>query len=63
MDGEKLATQKLDNNRPGRFYDEMYSLGVQSKATVTVKFQAHPGKTAGGVFGCAIRRPAKEPVN
>jgi hypothetical protein len=27
---------------------------TQGKAKVTVKFQAHPGKTAGGVFGCAI---------
>ena len=63
VDGEKLATQKLDNNRPGMFYDEIYPLRLRRKETVTVKFQAHPGKTAGGVFGCAIRRPAKGPAH
>jgi hypothetical protein len=29
---------------------------TEGKASVTVKFQAHPGQMAGGVFDCAIRK-------
>jgi DUF1680 family protein len=57
VDGRKLVTQKLENNKPGQVYEETYPLPpdlTQGKAKITVKFQAHPGKTAGGVFGCAI---------
>jgi len=57
VDGVKLATQKLENNSPGTFYDEAYPLPkdlIENKTAVTVTFQAHPGMTAGGIFGCAI---------
>ena len=59
VDGQKLATQKLENNKPGQVYEETYPLPAhltQGKTKVTLKFQAHPGKEAGGVFGCAIRK-------
>ena len=62
VDGEKITTQKLENNKPGQFYDEVYPLArklIENKASVTVKFQARPGKTAGGIFGCATLKPAK----
>ncbi len=62
VDDVKLASLKLENNRPGVFYDETYPLSqdlIGKKSTVTVKFQAHPGMTAGGIFGCAILRSAK----
>jgi hypothetical protein len=62
VDDEKLATQKLDNNKPGEFYEETYLLSAQmtqGKEKVTIKFQGHPGKTAGGVFGCAVLAPGK----
>jgi DUF1680 family protein len=62
VDGQKIATQKLENNRPGQFYDEVYPLAkevTQGKTRVTVKFQAQPSKTAGGIFGCAILKRAK----
>jgi hypothetical protein len=62
VDGVKVASLKLQNNKPGAFYDETYSLPkdlIANKATVTVKFQAHPGMTAGGIFGCAILKSAK----
>jgi hypothetical protein len=58
----KLASLKLENNRPGAFYDETYPLPKEllaNKKTVTVKFQARPGMTAGGIFGCAILKSAK----
>ena len=61
VDGRKIAAQKLENNKPGRFYDEMYPLAkqvTQGKTSVVVKFKAQPGKTAGGIFGCAILKPA-----
>ena len=62
VDDVKLASLKLENNRPGTFYDETYPLPtdlIENKKTVTVKFQAHPGMTAGGIFGCAILKSAK----
>jgi hypothetical protein len=60
VDGDKLATQKLENNRPGKFYDEVYQLTEkqsQGKSKLTVKFQAHPGQWAGGVFGVRVLKP------
>lgn len=57
IDGRKIATQKLDRNRPDQFYDEVYPIPVeltQGKDKVTVRFQAQPGMWAGGVFGCRV---------
>jgi DUF1680 family protein len=56
-DGERLATVKLDNNKPGEFYGETYPIPdrvTRGKEKITVRFQAHPGKIAGGVFSCGI---------
>jgi len=60
VDGDKLATQQLENNRPGAFYDEVYPLSAKhtaGKSKLTVRFQAHPGKWAGGVFGVRVLKP------
>ncbi len=57
IDGTKIATQKLDNNRPDQFYDEIYSIPselTKGKSKVTVRFQAHSGHMAGGVFDCRV---------
>lgn len=62
IDGQKLATEKLESNKPGQFYDQMYPLPREltaNKTSVTVKFQAHPGRMAGGVYGCAIVKAKK----
>jgi uncharacterized protein len=62
IDDRKLATQRLQNNRPDRFYEEVYRLPPEmttGKASVTVKFQAQPGSTAGGVFGVRMLKPAR----
>lgn len=59
VETEHVATVKLDNNRPGEFYEETYAIPeriTRGKEKVIVKFQAHPGKMAGGVFGCKILR-------
>ncbi len=57
VDGQRLATVTLDNNRPGKFFEETYPIPVKithSKEKITVRFQAHPKKTAGGVFACTL---------
>ncbi len=57
VDGKKLATQRLNNNRPDKFYDEVYRIPAEltrGKTKITVRFQGHPGKMAGGVFDCRL---------
>jgi hypothetical protein len=57
IDGKKVATQKLNNNRPDQFYDEVYPIPAdltKGKAKITVRFQGHPGNMAGGVFDCRV---------
>jgi DUF1680 family protein len=59
VDGTKIATERLENNRPGVFYDQAYPIPAEltkGKERVTVRFQAHPGRMAGGVFECRIVR-------
>ena len=62
VNGQKIATQSLDHNKPGQFFDVEYSLPASLTAnpsnTITVRFQAHDGSIAGGVFGCATLKPA-----
>lgn len=60
-DGVKLATQTLENNRPGEFYQQSYPLTAEitkNKTFVTIRFQAQPGKRAGGLYGCRTMKPA-----
>jgi len=62
IDRQKLATQKLNAPKPGKFTDVTYAVPIdltQGKQKVTVKFQAHPGSMAGGAFGCRIVRSTK----
>jgi hypothetical protein len=49
----------LDNNQPGEFFDVAFPLApelTRGKSSVTVKFAAHPGNFAGGVFGLRVVR-------
>ncbi|MBN2475227.1 MAG: glycoside hydrolase family 127 protein [Pirellulales bacterium] len=60
VEGQKIATQKLETNRPDEFFDVEYPIPqelTEGKQTVTVRFQSHAGNTAGGLFGCRILRP------
>jgi hypothetical protein len=53
IDGKKITTQKLRANKPGDFFDGTYAIPpalTKGKTKVTVRFQAHAGDTAGGVF-------------
>lgn len=63
VDGKKLATQKLQSNRPDRFYDETYPLPAErlrGKQRLTVRFEGQKGSWAGGVFGVRVLRASAE---
>jgi DUF1680 family protein len=64
VDGRKLATQKLQHNRPERFFDQVYTIPAgwtEGKEKATVRFQGTPGNFAGGIFGLRTMRPADAP--
>jgi hypothetical protein len=59
VDGEKVGTETLANNRPGEFFDVTYAVPAaltRGKEKVTVRFQPHPGNIAGGLFGVRVVR-------
>jgi len=61
IDGVKIATQRLERNRPDRFYQETFPLSaamLQGKQSITVRLQALPGRMAGGLFGCRVLKKA-----
>jgi hypothetical protein len=63
VDGQKLATEKLNRNRPDEFFDHEYPIPAdltKGKAKVEVRFQAHPGNTAGGVFDLRVMKGRPE---
>ncbi|HEX6732504.1 MAG TPA: beta-L-arabinofuranosidase domain-containing protein [Pyrinomonadaceae bacterium] len=54
VDGVKIATQSLLNNKPGQFFDSTYEIPLEltrGKTKITVRFQAMPGNMAGGFYG------------
>ena len=60
IDGRKIATQKLNDNRPGEFFDVVYDIPaelIRDKNSIVVRFAGHQGSIAGGVFGCAVVNP------
>jgi hypothetical protein len=59
IDGEKLATQRLLNDKPGDFFDQAYSIPTEltaDKTKVSIRFQSRPGDIAGGIFGLRLMR-------
>jgi len=57
--GTQIATQTLENNQPGELFDVLYPIPpalTAGKSTITVRLQAKPGMTAGGLFGCRLLR-------
>jgi hypothetical protein len=57
VDGKMIATQKLDGRRGGGLYDATFPIPAEltkGKDKVTVKFAAHPGNLAGGLFGLRV---------
>ncbi|MBN1851454.1 MAG: glycoside hydrolase family 127 protein [Pirellulales bacterium] len=59
VDGERLISQRLQRKHPDTFYDEITPLPenmTKGKQSITIKFQAHSGNWAGGVFGLRTMR-------
>ncbi len=59
IDGTRIASQQLLNNKPNEFIDVSYPIPAEltrGKEKVVVKFQAQPGNWAGGLFGARIVR-------
>jgi DUF1680 family protein len=57
VDNVKVATQHLDNDRPGKFFEVDYPLPealTRGKASVKVRFVPHDRNTAGPVFGVRL---------
>jgi hypothetical protein len=64
VDGVKIATQRLQNNQPGEFFEVKYELPpelTEHKKKVTVKFEAHPDCWVGSVFGLQMLKAAAGP--
>jgi DUF1680 family protein len=59
VDGQKIATQSLQNDKPGEFFDVTYPIPqelTRGKNKITIRFQAQPGNLAGGFYGVRIIR-------
>ncbi len=57
VEGQKIATQVLENNQPGTFFDVAYHLPdelLYGRQFVTIRFQGKPGSQAGGLFGIRL---------
>lgn len=57
VDGQKIGSQVLLHNQPDKFFDVEYPIPqdlTRGKDKVTVRFQAQPGTTAGGIFDLRI---------
>jgi uncharacterized protein len=55
--GRAIATEKLNFNQPGEFFDVEYDVPLESppgQTRITVKFQAQPGKNAGGLYDLRV---------
>lgn len=58
-DGEKIAEQKLRTETFTDMIERNYAIPadiIKGKKKVTIKLQALPENTAGGIFGCRIQR-------
>jgi DUF1680 family protein len=54
VDGVLIATESLNQDKPGEFFDKTYAIPenlTRGKQRIEVRFQAHPGNFAGGLYG------------
>ncbi len=54
VDGTLIATETLNRDKPGAFFEKVYALPdalTRGKTKIAVRFQAQPGNVAGGIFG------------
>lgn len=57
VDGKDIATQTLHLDKPGEFFDKTYAIPeelTRGKQVIEVRFQAHTGNFAGGLYGVRI---------
>ncbi|HPI75057.1 MAG TPA: glycoside hydrolase family 127 protein, partial [bacterium] len=63
VDGRILATQKLNREKPNRFYSVLYPLNkawLIDQSAITVRFQARAKNLAGGFYDLRILRVRSE---
>jgi uncharacterized protein len=59
VDGVKIGSQSLQNDKPGEFFDVIYQIPeelTRGKNKITVRLQAQPGNIAGGLYGLRVIR-------
>jgi uncharacterized protein len=57
VDGVRVATQSLHEDNPNSFFDVTYPIPeavTRGKQKITIRFEARPDNTAGGLFGLRI---------
>jgi hypothetical protein len=57
VDGERIATVRLQGEHPGEFIERDYPIPpdlLRGKSHVRVRFAPEPGHTAGPIFGCRL---------
>lgn len=57
VDGVKLVTEHLNNEKPNEFIDRVHAIPSEmtnGKQSLQIRFNPHEGYTAGPVFGCRI---------
>jgi hypothetical protein len=61
-----LATETLDNFRPGQYFEKRYSIPAKvlsgaATGRITIKFSAKPGSRAGAVYDVRLMKPDSRP--
>jgi uncharacterized protein len=57
VDGQTVGSESLNASKPGEYFDKAYAIDpalTKGKTSVKVRVQAHPKRTAGGVYGVRI---------
>jgi len=59
VDGKKIGSQSLQNDKPGEFFDVTYPIPAEltrGKNKITIRFEAQPANIAGGFYGVRLIR-------
>ena len=54
VDGTKIGSQSLQNDKPGEFFDVTYPIPealTRGKNKIRIRFEAQPANIAGGFYG------------
>jgi hypothetical protein len=66
VNGDLLATETVDNSKPGQLFEKRYSLPAkalfgEANGRITIKFSAKAGLGAGGVYDVRLMKPDASP--